>query len=414
MNNTNTFKNKDITINLKHIKKSKKKKNILLCSSAFKIKSAYNNSNIYTNGLLQILKLLDNVHEKMGIVYRVYYDDSIKTGNKNWENVINEIKKRNYCELVEYSCPQFKLDSYHTGLFGTFARFFPLFYGKKDWNIYACTDIDIAPPLYTIKEFEKHKEPFYFKSKVCYYMIPHVQVKKIDTSLRIIGSSFMSKIKFDKNLLLDFLSNIYNKSNKYKHLLSKINSNKISPFLMKRYHINNNSKESGMMYGVDEYFLNDVLLRYIIDNKIDFLYSYNVDDYTRALSFILMYNDNFKNISNEQTTFFTNFLKKSLGTQYSDKNTLYKNYIKLISIIQLINSYKERTDKNKFKIIINCITNSQKELLKVFKNETYQKYNIPEIILECISIVRPIMFGEIQKKTKKNNQTNKFNLNGSK
>ena len=103
-----TLKNKDITITLKNIKKSRKKKNILLCSSAFKIKNAYSNASIYTNGLLKILKLLDTVHEKMGLVYRVYYDESILTDNKNWENVISEIKKRNYCELTEYSCPQFK------------------------------------------------------------------------------------------------------------------------------------------------------------------------------------------------------------------------------------------------------------------------------------------------------------------
>lgn len=215
------------------------------------MKKSYKTSNIYQKGVLNILKQLDKVYKKMGIVYRIYHDESIK-GDKEWVYVIDEVLKRDYCELIEYTSPQFKDGTFHKGIFGMFMRFFPLFTGPKDWEIYECADIDNRIPLYLLKQFIKNKSVFYFKTAPCNYLIQHNRIPTLNTKLRIIGSTFMSKEQFDEKLFYNFIEDIYNKGPKYKYFVNNL-SKTTDLYFIAKYNLEEN-KNHGMIYGVDEFF----------------------------------------------------------------------------------------------------------------------------------------------------------------
>lgn len=385
MSNTNIIK-----IILKNEKIVKNKK-ILICSSVFKMKKAYKESNIYQKGVMTILKQLDKVYKKMGIVYRIYHDESIRD-DKKWIRVIDEALKREYCELVEYTVPQFKDGVFHKGIFGMFMRFLPLFTGPKDWEIYECADIDNKIPLSLLQQFIKDKSIFYFKTTPCNYLIQHNRIPTLKTSRRIIGSTFMSKVQFDEKLFSDFIEDIYNKGPKYQYFVDNI-SKTTTPYFKNKYNLKED-KEHGMIYGVDEFFLNDVLLRYIIEHKIPYVYTILIDNYVSGLYDILEKNDNFKTLSGNKKKYYVNFCKKVLKNDYDDSKSVYENFKKIINTIQDINTM---TGKNKTynKKIIMYIKRSQNLLRQAFKDNTYEQYGIPPIIFDCINLERPIRRGDI-------------------
>jgi len=367
-----------IKIFLEYTKRSENKKKILICSSIFKMKKSYDPSSKYTDGIYRVLKSLDKFYKKLDIVYRVYYDDSISHSNKKWTNVLDEIKSRDYCELVKYDCPQFKDEKYHVGTFGTLVRFIPLFFGQKDWDMYICIDIDNTINKYIVKKLQSKKISFYFKTSPCGYLIPHAKIPGINLNFRMIASLIVSKRQFNKSLFCDFLYDIYTKGPLYKKFIEIIKKTQVDYFA-KKYNINATEKH-GMVYGIDEFFLNNILLKYIIKNKIKYAYSVFYDDYVKGLYEILLYNDNFKKISKEGKIFFTSLTKKVLQKDYNDKETLYDNFKKILKVLN------NKRNKNNIKYL----KSTQKELRKVFKNNTYKKYDIPEIITSCISANRPI------------------------
>ena len=382
MENNKAFNKDGIDINLEVIKESSNKKKYLICSSAFKMENSYTESDVYTNGLFNILKNFDTNPEKDNIVYRIYYDESIeKSNDKNWIFILKEIKKRKYCELVRYNCPQFKVGIYHYGTFGTFIRYLPLFI-KKDWDIFACIDIDNKLPFYDIKKFKKSSNKFYFKSKPCYYLVPHNTISELKTSTRIVGSLVMSKIIFNEKLLLNFLNNIYKKEKDYLIFLNSLNVPYIRGRVKFRYKVSNE-----LPYGVDEFFLNNVILRYLIENNIKYSYIFKQDDYSRALSIILVNNKYFTDIPSNVENFYINFTKKILGKEYNLNKSLEENFKYLIDNTQ--GYYNEKNVKKADKIL-NYISLSQFELLKVLKNKKYIEYNIPKNIYKCINLKRPI------------------------
>ena len=367
----NLNKNK-VKISLEYVKKSSNIKTYLICSSAFKIENSYNPSNVYTDGLYNILKSIDKLF-KNNVVYRLYYDESIENDN-NWIYILNEMKKRKYCELVKYECPLFKNGIYHHGLFGTFIRYMPLFQ-KKDWDVYTNIDIDNKLPYLTIVQFKNDNSKFAFKTQPCYYLNPHVKIDNLKPQMSIIGSLVMSKIVFNKKILFNFLNNIYYKKKEYLIFLKNIKDLPKNHYKKKKY-----NSDYIVPYGLDEFFLNNNLLKYLIDNNITYSYIIINDNYYIGLWTIFDNNNSLKNLSPDVEKFYLNFTKKVLGEKYDLNKTLSENYIYIINIIL----YVKDNDSIKY------IEISQKELIKVFKNGEYKKYNIPEEIYNCINLKRPI------------------------
>lgn len=145
------------------------------------------------------------------------------------------------------------------------------------------------------------------------------------------------------------------------------------------------------------FFLNDVLLRYLLKNKISIIYSISIDNYTKGLYDILENNNEFKNLPKEKKEYYTNFCKKVLRDEYDDNKTIYENFKQILKTINDINTTVSKTDKKYYSKIIMYIKRSQNYLRKAFQDNTYKKYGIPIIIFECINLERPIKRGNIIK-----------------
>ena len=360
-----------VSIDLEYVKKVDFEKNILVCSSVFKLKDSYKDWSKYADGIRTILNQIDDEYVKnpdCGIVYRMYYDDSMGT-----EKIIDEIKQKKYCELVKYNCEPYKSEGYHYGIFGTLMRFLPMFDSyKRDWNVYCCVDIDSPLPLANIFKFEKSSDQFFFKTKPCYYIRKHVNIEGMKTTDRIIASSIFSKIQFDSNIFFNFLTEFINREKPYqvfKKMLLESNYITEDEF-ENRY--NKFEKDNGVVYGLDEFFINDYILRYVIDNNIKYMRIMNFDDYSRALSIIFINNNSMEGLSPDTSIFYTEFLKNILESRYNDEKSLRENFKYLLS----------ENKKYLFK--------SQQEILKAIENGDAEKYNIPSVITDCVKLKRPL------------------------
>ena len=207
-------------IKITKIKTVKGKDKNLLCTSFFRMKNSYKDSNIYMEGLENQLAFFDRFAGKYNITYRIYFDE----------------------------------------------RFLPMFQtnSQKDWKVYSSTDLDAefdTDFLNRIQYFEKSKQQFFIKLPKCYHLKPwlqHLPISK-EYSLTIIASGFSSKITFKKNILYDFLNNISHKAEEYQEFLEN-NTMNSKNFL-------ENKEKDAFIYGIDEYFLSKIILDVLKKNK---------------------------------------------------------------------------------------------------------------------------------------------------
>lgn len=119
----------------------------LVSVSVFRLVHAYRKSSKYAHGLLRLANTIKT--ELPGFVLRIYYDQSIskeailsqdnqaedeskevrEEDAKCWEDVFVSLEKMSHVELIEFRHPEFTNNSTkgHQDLFGTLARFLPLF-----------------------------------------------------------------------------------------------------------------------------------------------------------------------------------------------------------------------------------------------------------------------------------------------
>jgi hypothetical protein len=127
------------------------KHNVIIVT-LFRLKHLYKDFNVYLNGLIGFDKYLSNINTlPNNIKLRVYWNQSIfSTDDKqeliNIKNVFKKISKNKHIQLIEYSCPLYKLNNiFDRGIFPFFIRYFPLFdFEDNDTNFVFATDIDIS------------------------------------------------------------------------------------------------------------------------------------------------------------------------------------------------------------------------------------------------------------------------------
>ena len=256
-----------------------KKKNIISASFFKMSEGAYKDFSKYTDGLILFYNYInENIKD---FIIRLFIEESILQDKK----IMKDINKLEKLELVKFSCINFKKNKiYHRGIFGMFVRFFPMFnFKNNDSNIVIIADIDWG----SIKHIESK-----FKMLDNYKLI---KKKKLDLNLLINTTFHQSNVKYDytykkikigyfvssnmlnikkinKNIILKYIKDI-DISNK---LLSNYikNNNSINYKFSSKYELLKNKKslinKSGnnkIVYGVDEYFLNNTLKEYLINNK---------------------------------------------------------------------------------------------------------------------------------------------------
>ena len=219
---------------------------------------------LYGGGYKQFSKYIDNIKhvnrfivEEMKIFkHRLFIDESVYRDKDS----MMKLRKLDI-ELVLYTCPDYMIGKkYHKGTFGTLVRFFPMFnFPGNDARYVFMTDVDYST-------YESVMEgPFGRTFDLFKRLVENNILDKVDYGIDvtkfkqdnffnhiIANKQFVLKL-LDRNMLVDFFQNI----NTYKERLSYYPVKK-----------NNIDKTSGkFIYGVDEWFINNLLFPDLIENK---------------------------------------------------------------------------------------------------------------------------------------------------
>ena len=243
------------------------KKN-LLCGIFFKLKNSYKDFNIYVDGLTILYNNItkkqyyknNNYHIRLFIDEFIYKDLEIMT----------KIKKLEKIELVLFRC----LDSKLTGLFPTLVRFFIMFnFPNNDSNIVIFIDID-EMYSHTLFKFENIKKTILNLDKniinnICLIKIGNLSknilhkynsLYKNNINIYSLAPGIINIKKMDYNIIINFISKIKNTSKLYSYYKT-LECNK------KEFDIKF-TESKPFIYGIDEYFINNTLTKYLINNKL--------------------------------------------------------------------------------------------------------------------------------------------------
>jgi hypothetical protein len=324
----------------------------LISVSVFRLQISYKSMDKYINGLETLAYNFTNpIYFKPNTYLRIYFDKSIIRPHHESEEINNEIinkwlpllkKLRNmpYIQLIQFIHPDFILSNglYHDGLFGTFIRFIPLFDYSINKNIETVFIFDIDVNLSVLKgtkivydKFINSKSLIHFKTKTCYDIRTRfLTFSNLPDVGLIMAGTIISKIKFPRKLLNDFVQSMQSLKLSNPNINGDTEIEGIKDFLTTS--INDMSgftsdikkeimKTTNFIYGIDEFFLNTKVLKYIHDNKIKHSTSI-VPDISKPFFTLAVRSNYFKTPSDPQIKMF----KLILGKYYNNNKSLYENY----------------------------------------------------------------------------------------
>lgn len=351
---------------------------------AFRLITNYKPNEVYLNGILDIISMIDKINWNL----RIYYDESILHANNEeteieiakWKKLLNIALKTNKCELYKYEFKDFKKDDiYHLGVFGMMVRFMPMFnfsFEKKDTIIYI-SDIDYC--LYKnygniIDEFMNSEYKMLYRSRLCYC---NTYYNVIQNEMHCpIASLFILKEKLDYKIFINFLLQIKNGTGFYKSYIDKYkqenkqflekkikripNFENIAAFKQLKNKINL-IDEIG--YGVDEVFLTNFIVKKLLKEKIKYMLILKL-----LTSFIPFWhnfryvNHYFKNLNDKQNSTLNIFFKTMSNKLYDFVDNDHDNNFNLIATTKnytqmLINLKFFMTNHNKLLPYINIDDN---------------------------------------------------------
>lgn len=327
MSNIEYLKNNICTFTpLKDIDYSKKKK--LLVMSLFKMSTGgYKDFSKYLDGI----KILHDIATERNLEVRIFIDQTIKEDQK----IMDYLNGFERVSLILYSCPNFLIGKHHIGLFGTMIRLFPMFnFENNDARYSVIVDGDTKATrvneLIDLYEY-LHKKKLTKKLYVAYIgRYFHINVPCSDMyyvhknveyyfpyciAQKIIGMKKMPikpLVKYCKRIQL-----YMDDETRPKKILSDYTITE------KDY---KTKCERNICFGVEEYFLNRIVIKYLLkrDKPFCFLAMYDMAQYNY---FKHPMNVNMKSLvvpKNEYTKIYNEYMKRSGLSKYSydyiDKN----------------------------------------------------------------------------------------------
>jgi len=290
----------------------------------------------YLKNLKALIDLIIDINDYK---LRIYHDFSTLKIIKDMININQKLKLEDKIELYEYDIPFFRDENplYHKGTIGTLFRYLCFFdYDLHKTKIALVVDIDNDPKIITnnFLKFLEDNSNFAYRFRFMYGLKDRI-ICDLDDDIyqfSIIGSFVFNKFSFNKNLFSNFLEDIYIK--KGKNIINMLTNCKIENFYG---------------YGIDEIFLNKILLTYLYQNKINIqpLNLHNFQPVIENLFSILYKLEVEDNIINN----FINLLNMVLNKINSKINI--KNNLK-----ESLKDYKENKKFHKF-ISINLLKNKK-------------------------------------------------------
>ena len=275
----------------KFLKNYSDKKKPILSTCLFRMKNHYKNFKIYILGLkrwIKFLKSFDNDY-----VMRIFIDKNIYED----QQIIRIINRCEKIEPVIFTCPEYMNRGYHVDVFGSLVRFFPIFkFRNNDAGKVIIVDIDLS-------EEDMGKVHYLMKSLNKGIIGSSMYIENMHNRTYIpymFAGTLQVDDKYPKELLIDFISNINNIN------YNKEKKSKITVYSPK----SQNNLKKPFRYGVDEFFLNNYLLK---NEK-----SYSLLSLYYPSTFLYYYKDHI--LSNNYSH---NILKYIIGKYY--KNGITNN-----------------------------------------------------------------------------------------
>lgn len=244
----------------------------IISVSLFKLKGGgYKSFSKYINGL----KILDVLAKKNNLEIRLFIDNTIYED----KNIMDSINKLHTIIPILFECPNFKIGDNHVGLFGTIVRFFPLFdFENNDSRIVMILDADVEDlqelldkqiEMYNMIKNTIYKKIYFIYNGNFYNMNAEHNFVEFNNESILLPYCIASKIigckKISPKILYKFIETLekYMDDNtrpteilsNYKELIGQ-----------------QNKCENNICYGVDEYFINMGLLKYLLKHELPFAY----------------------------------------------------------------------------------------------------------------------------------------------
>jgi len=193
------------------------------------------------------------------------------------DTTIQDIMKKMNARIFLFDCPEFKLnDTFHIGLFGTLVRFFPIFdINTLPMKIAHIQDLEPTISMDRIYLIEKASR-MKFKNKLSFLYMGNKLFEESPSKSYfediiaypwILADRFIAFEKFPFTLLTNYLKDVES-GKKFLNVyqLDKVFSNRI---------LKDHDKYS---FGIDESFLNNVLINWLITNhkNIGILVKYKI------------------------------------------------------------------------------------------------------------------------------------------
>jgi hypothetical protein len=271
------------------------KKNIIIIS-LFMMSSMYKELTQYTDGIKLTIELKKTLFPDF--IIRMFVDQNI------YDNPDLQWLKK-HCEMVIFKCPTFlKDDRFHLGTFGAFVRFFPAYdFKNNDANHIITVDADI-------NEYElKHLSLSYYKlheiNDLYFYNYgSRLTFKNMESDIpRLFAGRMINLKKIDQTILIN--------------MLDKMKNNDVDD--IKTYYKQSNKVGEGVMrYGIDEYYLKEVLVPICIKNN--YLFATSVRFSISEIAY------NYKQ-NNYYSPEIKEFVTYCLGVHYDKKLSFNQNYV---------------------------------------------------------------------------------------
>jgi hypothetical protein len=405
------------TIHLKKYYTEPKEKYNVISVCVFRIINNYRPTYEYYNGLKNLFYTFKKYFPDFYL--RVYYDKSItyiqnenniinKENKERWIPLIKNMKKNNNVQMIKYRHDDFLIKNtvFHQGLFGTLVRFIPLFnYESNNTKTVIISDIDTTNQhLNRLKlaynQFKPSISEFHFRTRYCYltrprFMMAEEELLKVNTNYtpslmyRVFAGSLFSKIKFPKNLLDDFINCMKNINTSQmssctyiKSFINMKNADDNSILNLGYFNANKSKETTDFFFGIDEFFINTSVLKYLDVNKIPISITVETDI---ALPFYhnFLRSNQFENLSKDQIENYTQFYKDVMGKYYDPSKTLVQNHNFMDKIINNIsdNEHISQEKKSMYEYVYPKVLD---EFNKIHNLNQYDKYKFTKKEVLCI------------------------------
>lgn len=396
----------------------------LISVCVFRIMNSYKETTKYYYGLQTLIKLFPIYFPDFYL--RIYHDKTImktdyvspdeqlvrkiETMNREnkemWKPLILQARKHKKIQVVKYKHPDFMVDeNFHQGLFGTFVRFMPLFDYDENSNIGTVfvSDIDVNKfALESVRDVYKMFKPsvskIHYRSRYCYNVQPrydyverHLEEKYVPRiPYRVLAGTIICKIKLPKQLLDEFMTCMKDTNiDDCKYIKNFTDLRKIKEEkLLKDYDMEQKLLElTDFFYGIDEFFINTTVLKYVDTNKIPISVTPTTDIFHPIYNNYLRW-DKFEDISDDIVKFY----KDVMGRYYNDKISLAKNYEHLDKVIYNVHSKSDDKRKEEYEFIYKKFIDMLK---KIDDNNELEKYRFTKEEVSCISRMdKDVPYGE--------------------